>query len=113
MGTCLNLIREYENDHSMTFDWVTRQRPDVYWVEPAGKVSRLDKKYVHLHTWAACGYGGADWFYFTGRHNADVIGRFADEFSCQHYKQKGVLPVPCKACLGCECSLVAWLLTNN
>merc|ERR1712216_845210 len=81
---------------------------------PAQKITRhIDPKFVYLHVWAACGYGGADWFYFANRRNADVIARFPDEFSCSHYLQKGVLPNPCAYCLGCECSLVAWLTFNN
>merc|ERR1712028_154754 len=82
--TCMNLVREYEADQHVAFKWVTRQRPDVYWKGFAGKFDGLDPNQVYLHAWAACGYGGADWFYFTGRKTADVLARFSDEFSCEH-----------------------------
>merc|ERR1712232_1400723 len=108
--TCMNLVREWERDKSMSFVWVTRHRPDVYWVGRSvnPRSPRFDRNNVYLHSWAACGYGGADWFFFAGRDKADVIARMPDEFSCEMYRQVGILPQPCFYCLGCECTMVAW-----
>lgn len=111
--TCMHLVREYEQDHSVTAHWVTRQRPDVYWTQPCGPVSDIKPTSVYLHSWAACGYGGGDWFYAAPRKHADVIARFADEMTCERLQRDRILPRPCANCLGCECMLVAWLLSNG
>ena len=44
-----------EEDKSVSVDWVTRQRPDLYWTRPTGKVKGLPDDAVYLHAWAACG----------------------------------------------------------
>merc|ERR1719491_2865986 len=61
--TCMHLVREYEQDHSVTFEWITRQRPDVYWQKPPGDISLLKKNVVYFREWRWCGYGNGDWFY--------------------------------------------------
>jgi len=111
--TCMHLVREYENDHNLSFDWVTRQRPDVYWTKPTGLASELSADHVYLHSWATCGYGGGDWFYMAPRQIADVIARFPDEMTCDHLLHDHILPKPCQDCLGCECFLFAWLFSQD
>jgi len=111
--SCMHLVREYEQDHGVEFDFVTRPRPDVYIAEVSGQASRLSPKYVYTKIYAACGYGGMDWQYIAPRFAADVISRFPDEMTCGAMKRKGILPKPCQDCLGCECMLAAWLLHNK
>lgn len=111
--SCMHLVREYEQDEKVNFQLVTRPRPDVYIAEVAGPASKLSTKWAYMKIYAACGYGGADWLYIAPRHIADVIARFPDDMTCNALKRKDILPKPCKDCIGCECMLAAWLLSNG
>merc|ERR1719238_2273551 len=86
--SCMHLVREYEQDRSVNFDFVTRPRPDVYIAEVSGLASKLSTKYVYTKIYAACGYGGMDWQYIAPRFAADVIARFPDDMKCHHMKRK-------------------------
>jgi len=111
--SCMHLVREYEQDEKVDFAFVTRPRPDVYIAEVSGPARKLSRKWVYTKGYAACGYGGMDWLYIAPRHAADVIARFPDDMKCDMMKRNDILPRPCKDCLGCECMLAAWLLSND
>merc|ERR1712107_340791 len=93
--SCMHLVREYEQDKSVSFVFVTRARPDVYIAEVAGPASKLSRKWVYTKIYAACGYGGMDWQYIAPRFAADVIARFPDDMKCGMMKNKYILPKPC------------------
>lgn len=112
--TCMHLVREYERDHGITFDFVSRQRPDGYWAKapwPRARDLRPAVPTLYLSQWAAC-YGGADWFYLAPRRVADIVARFADEMSCERLKHPKIMPY-CSGCLGNECWLAAWMVANG
>lgn len=108
--TCMNLVREYELEHGMTFDWVARSRPDVYWTKPGPHVSELET-HVYVTPWNIA-YGAMDWFFALPREYADVFARFPEEASCSQLQQPKILE-DCAPALGCECWMASWLYKNN
>lgn len=117
LSTCLGMIQNYEGDHDMRFDWVTRVRPDVYFTRPIVPVSQLATDAVHFTPWASCGFGGMDWFYAMPRSMVDKVAGFGQGVSCGVYsdpsKHKEDLRQACTECLGCECWLAAWLFAEG
>jgi hypothetical protein len=107
--TCMNMVTAYEHEHSVSFNWVTRSRPDVYWLKPIGPVMELERA-AHFHAWNVA-YGGADWFYALPREYADVLARFPDEASCSQLQHPDIQ----KNCeiLGCECWVASWMLQQK
>lgn len=108
--TCMMLVRDYEREHEMKFDWVTRNRPDVYWVKPIGPASQLDH-HVYVTPWNVA-YGAIDWFFAMPRGDADVFSQFAKEASCSQLHHPKILP-ECAKSLGCECWMASWLYQKN
>jgi len=122
--TCMHLVREYEVVERRRFDWVTRQRPDVYWMKPPpGGVAALMKDSVYVAQSLPWGrsFGGIDWFFAAPRGFADVLARFPDEMTCARLKRPEVLPrlfdrtaeANCETDCGCECFLAAWLYSQD
>lgn len=108
--TCMTLVRDYEEEHGMKFDWVTRNRPDVYWVSPIIPASKLEN-HVYVTPWNAA-YGAIDWFFAMPRGDADVFSQFAEKATCSQLHHHLVLPA-CAISLGCECWMASWLYQNN
>jgi len=109
----LELVRDYEEQHNLKFDWVTRPRPDVYFTRPIMPANLLDMASVHVSPWAPCGYGGMDWFYAIPRKYANTIGEFASSVSCSDYKSDPQIAQNCASCPGCECWLAAWMFAQK
>lgn len=109
----MELVRNYESEHQMKFDWVTRPRPDVYFTRPVISALRLDNKVAHVSPWAACGFGGMDWFFALPREHADTLARFTSGVECSQYKNNPDVPPTCNSCPGCECWFAAWMYANN
>jgi hypothetical protein len=109
----LELVRDYEDEHKMKFDWVTRPRPDVYFTRPVAPVTMLDTNSVHVSPWAACGFGGMDWFYAMPRKFADTYAEFSTGVSCDDYFTDANIATQCNKCLGCECWQAAWMMKKN
>jgi len=109
----LELVRDYEAEHQMKFDWVTRPRPDVYFTRPVPRALMLSLDSVHVSPWAACGYGGMDWFYAVPRKLAETVADFASDVSCSDYKSSPKIGKNCAKCPGCECWLAAWMFAKN
>jgi len=109
----LELVREYEAEHNMKFDWVTRPRPDVYFTRPVTPAFSLDQNSVHVSPWAQCGYGGMDWFYALPRKHAQTVADFSQGASCSDYKGKPEIQANCNNCPGCECWMAAWMIAKN
>jgi len=105
----LEMVRDYEAENNMKFDWVTRARPDVYFTRPAPQALSLDSEKAYFTPWGQCGYGGMDWFYAIPRQHADTVGNFASHVSCSDYKSDPAIAETCNACAGCECWMAAWL----
>jgi len=109
----LELVQDYEAEHGMKFDWVTRPRPDVYFTRPIIPARFLDANAVQVSPWAACGFGGMDWFYAVPRKHAETIGDFASSVSCEDYKSSPAIKGNCSSCPGCECWMAAWMFAKN
>lgn len=109
----MELVRQYETEHQMKFDWVTRPRPDVYFSRPVAPASSLDIKAVHVSPWAACGFGGMDWFFAMPRAHADTLSRFTSEVECSQYKTNPNVSKTCDACPGCECWFAAYMYSKS
>ena len=110
--TCMHLVREYEQDYKLKFAWVARDRPDVYFAEPAARYTKLRTDTVYVKPWAACGFGGMDWWYVMPRQHADTLARFPDNMKCEYLQHPKVQPV-CADCIGCECFLAAWMYSQK
>jgi len=109
----LELVRDYEAEHQMKFDWVTRPRPDVYFTRPVTPAFTLDVNSAHVSPWAACGYGGMDWFYALPRKHADTVAEFSTGVSCSDFKSSPEIQHNCYNCPGCECWMAAWMFAKN
>jgi hypothetical protein len=109
----LELVRGYEYEHQVKFDWVTRPRPDIYFLRPAPSALTLTSDNVYVSPWAACGYGGMDWFYAVPRQYADTVADFTSSVSCSDYHSNPDISHKCSACLGCECWLAAWMYAKK
>jgi len=109
----LELVRDYEEEHKMRFDWVTRPRPDVFFTRPVTPASTLDPNSAHVSPWAQCGYGGMDWFYALPRKHADTVALFSNGVPCSDYKSRPEIAATCDSCPGCECWLAAWMFAKN
>lgn len=116
--TCMTLVREYEEEHSMKFDWVTRNRPDVYWVQPITHVSELEQR-VYVSPANGPAYGGMDWFFAIPRKDADLFALFPDQATCAQLHHPQILPQCALGwrmepnSIGCECWMASWLYKNN
>lgn len=108
--TCMTLVRDYEQEHGMKFDWVTRNRPDVYWVKPIIPASEL-QNHVYVTPWNVA-YGAIDWFFAMPRGDADVFSQFTEGATCSQLHHPKILPA-CATSLGCECWMASWLYQNN
>lgn len=108
--SCMTLVEEYEQEHRMKFDWVTRNRPDVYWLKPIVSASQLEHR-TYVTPWNVA-YGAIDWFFALPRGDADIFAKFADEASCSQLHHPHILP-NCKMSLGCECWMASWLYQNE
>jgi hypothetical protein len=109
---CMHLVRGYEKETKTKFDWVTRPRPDVYWTRPAPLITSLDRDKAYFTPWAACGYGGMDWFFALPRRHADSVAQFSSGIQCSHFRHKSIQSV-CLTCPGCECWMAAWMFASN
>jgi hypothetical protein len=107
--TCMNMVSAFEQERSVKFKWVTRSRPDVYWLKPIAPATQLDQA-AYFHAWNVA-YGGADWFYALPRTYAEVLARFPDEASCSQLHHPEIQK-NCKI-LGCECWVASWMLQQG
>lgn len=125
MGQCMQLVREFEHDQGLKFDWVVKQSVDYKWF-PDVAATTLNSSMVYMQPWCegdgprAC-YGGFDWWYATPRAYADVISGFRDGVTCDHLDREEIIGkdpffhknTQCSTNFGCEGWLAAWLFSQK
>ncbi|XP_051124681.1 uncharacterized protein LOC127247026 [Andrographis paniculata] len=67
---CLTMIKEYQEEHSFTYDWIIRTRVDGYWAGPLGPENFIRGKYLVP---AGSQYGGLNDRFGLGDYNTSVV----------------------------------------